>query len=171
MKIIHTITTTRFNNETFQENSYYRDLIKNSNGCLYGSPMKIKKTIPQDAYIYVIEMNNSKNKIEGIGFIQNKIYIDKIYRIYNERDYNRYIYKGKFRLDVNDIKDEYYKKVIYVLEQLLFKGDKHSKRGQGITEMPLWILNNKYQFNFVDCFTKMFSKLLPNVSNNFKLNN
>ena len=112
MKIIHTITTTRFNNETFQENSYYRDLIKNSNGCLYGSPMKIKKTIPQDAYIYVIEMNNSKNKIEGIGFIQNKIYIDKIYRIYNERDYNRYIYKGKIRLDVNDIKDEYYKKVI-----------------------------------------------------------
>jgi len=89
---------------------------------------------------YVIEMNNSQNKIQGIGLIINKHHPDKYYRIYNDQDYNRYIYKGKKRLDVSIITDPYYKKVIEVLEQLLFKGERHCKRAQGITELPHWIL-------------------------------
>ena len=65
-----TIATTRFNDETYLEHINYKKRIEHT-GALYGSPMKIKEQIPLDSCIYVIEMNNSKNKIEGIGMIVN----------------------------------------------------------------------------------------------------
>jgi len=153
------IATTRFNDETFNQYISYKDKI-NTPGCIYGSPLRIKENIPLDAHIYVIEMNNSINKIQGIGLIVNKHHPDKYYRIYNDQDYNRYIYKGKYRLEIANIQDPYYKKVIHVLEQLLFKGERHCKRAQGITELPYWILNNKHQFDFIKCFNNLFNKYL-----------
>ena len=56
----------------------------NHNGALYGSPVKIKDNIPLHTAIYVIEMNNSTNVIEGIGMIKNENVLDKHYRIYND---------------------------------------------------------------------------------------
>jgi hypothetical protein len=44
-------------------------------GCLYGTPIKIKEKIPLESHVYVIEMNNSINKIEGIGLFVNREYI------------------------------------------------------------------------------------------------
>ena len=89
-----TITTTRFNNETFQQNKNYVNKT-GIRGCIYGTPMKMKSNIPMETTVYVIEMNNEKNKIEGIGVINNRLILDKTYRIYKDMDYNRYIYKGK----------------------------------------------------------------------------
>jgi hypothetical protein len=212
------IATTRFTNETYEQNKYYRNKLK-INGALYGSPTRIKENIPLDSNIFVIEMNNSQNRIEGIGLIVNTLYHDKYYRIYNDKtyypgkiysvhknkagqeyydiiyddgevernvdktfikiesetntickgdkvivncrkrpnkDYNRCIYKGDNRIDISSIQDPYFQKVINVLEQLLFKGDKHCKRAQGITELPKWILQNKYKFDFVKCFKNIF---------------
>ena len=63
-------------------------------------------------------------------------------------------------MDVCDIQDPYYKKVIEVLEQLLFKGQRHCKRAHGITQLPNWILNNKYEYDFVKCFNNLFNKYL-----------
>ena len=62
------IFVTRFNNITFQEN---KNWLKNNNkiGCIYGSPIKISETCLPETEIIVIEMNNSKNKIEGLGFL------------------------------------------------------------------------------------------------------
>jgi len=149
------IATTRFNDDTFKQYDNYKKKY-NIHGCIYGSPFQIKEYIPLGSIIYIIEMNNSKNKIEGIGIIKNKIHLDKSYRIYQDKNYNRYIYKGNIRLDVAQINDPYYKKLIHVLEQLLFKGARHSKRATGITQLPSWILNNKYHFDFVKCFNKLF---------------
>ena len=151
------IATTRFNNKTYEQNILYKTRI-GITGCLYGPPMKIKDTIPLDSYVYVIEMNNSINKIEGIGLITNKHVLDKNYRIYEDMDYNRYIYKGTNHVSVSKLTDEYEKRVIYVLEQLLFKGERHCKRAQGITVLPDWITHNKYGFNFVQCIHKIFKK-------------
>jgi hypothetical protein len=120
--------------------------------------MKIKPNVPLESNIYVIEMNNEKNKIEGIGLINNRLVLDKNYRIYNDMDYNRYIYKGRYRLDASSINDDYYKRVIYVLEQLVFKGERHCKRAQGITKLSDWIIDNKHEFNFIKCFDDMFNK-------------
>ena len=153
------IATTRFNEDTFQQYISYKNKI-NTHQCIYGSPLRIKEHIPLESYIYVIEMNNSQNKIKGIGLIINKHHPDKYYRIYNDQDYNRYIYKGKKRLDISLVKDPYYQKVIEVLEQLLFKGERHCKRAQGITELPQWILKNKYEFDFIKCLNNLFNKYL-----------
>ena len=149
------VATTRFSDKTYQENSNYRQKISH-NGPLYGTPMKMKERIPLESYVYVIEMNNTTNKIQGIGLIVNRHVVDKNYRIYDDMDYNRYIYKGNKRLDVTKISDDYNKKVIFVLEQLLFKGERHCKRAQGITSLPDWIANNKSGFDFTKCLNKMF---------------
>jgi len=57
-------------------------------------------------------MNNSTNKIEGIGLIQNRLILDKNYRIYDDMDYNRYIYRGSKHLAASQITDEYDMRVI-----------------------------------------------------------
>jgi len=151
-----TIATTRFNNNTYKQYENYKVTHKCYKS-IYGTPIKIKDKLPLDSNIYVIEMNNEKNKIEGIGLIVNKVRLDKHCKIYQDMDYNRYIYIGDKHLTAASITDEYNNKVIYVLEQLLFKGGRHCKRAQGITELPDWRLTNKFNFDFVKCFDAMFS--------------
>lgn len=157
------VATTRFNEQTYQQNMMYKSRI-GTTGCLYGTPMKIKNKIPLDSYVYVIEMNNSINKIEGIGLIINKNVLDKNYRIYDDMDYNRYIYKGTKHVCVSKLMDDYEKRVIYVLEQLLFKGERHCKRAQGITALPNWITHNKYGFDFAQCISEIFKKYTTTYS-------
>jgi hypothetical protein len=153
--MIKTIATTRFNDETYQQNKIYKTKIKHS-GTIYGIPRKIKDKIPLGSCIYVIEMNNSKNKIEGIGLIKNEQVLDKNYRLYEERDYNRYIYKGSKHISIEEIKDVYFNKVIEVLEYCCFKGNRHYKRGQGITEISDWMLYNKHNVDFIKIFDDIF---------------
>lgn len=129
--------TTRFNNETYQENLIARRKYLNNNyenGCLYGTPKKICENIPIHSKIFVFEMNNDKNKIEGIGFITNKIYYKNKYKIYSDNFYNKYIYKGYYwisreELEYNTNNIEY----IRFLDNVLFKSYDHMKRGYGIT--------------------------------------
>ena len=64
------LACTRFNNQTYQENKNYR--IQSNEPVIYCSGFKIRTTYSPGALIFVIEMNNSTNKIEGIGFIKNK---------------------------------------------------------------------------------------------------
>jgi hypothetical protein len=162
-----TIATTRFNNETHCQNTNYKQKSKTwEDGCIYGTPMKIKEKIPLHSYVYVIEMNNDKNKIEGIGLIKNERKLDKNYRIYKNMDYNRYVYTGEKYLQMAQITDEYHQKVVTVMERLLFKGDRHCKRGQGITQLPQWILQNKSGFDFVKCFDDMFNNVNMNTITN-----
>jgi len=91
----------------------------------------------------------------GIGLFKNKIYRKRI-KIYDWGNYNRYIYKGKYRLDKKELTEEE-AKIIRVLEILLFKGSRHFKRGQGITVLPDWITRNKY-INFIKEIKIMFKK-------------
>ena len=72
-----TIATTLFNDETYEQNVNYKNKIGHT-GCLYGTPMKIKETIPLESNVYVIEMNNTTNKIEGIGLIMNKHILESL---------------------------------------------------------------------------------------------
>lgn len=153
-----TVATTRFNNKTYDENYKYKQLLTDT-ACIYGTPIKIKPSIPLESIVYVIEMNNSTNKIEGIGIIVNKHVVDKNYRIYQEMDYNRYIYKGRRHISITQITNEYDKQIIYVLEQLLFKGERHCKRSQGITQLQQWILHNKYNFDFVKAIETIFKNI------------
>jgi hypothetical protein len=80
----------------------------------------------------VIEMNNEANRVEGIGYVINKPWVDRYYRVYENANYNRYMYLGKKRLDRSELDPE----LLCALEFLLFKGKSHSKRGSGLTKFP-----------------------------------
>jgi hypothetical protein len=145
---MYKITTTRFNNNTYEENKRYRE--NDDLPCIYGSSLKIKESIPYRENIYVIEMNNQENKIMGIGFIKNQLIDDKKYKIYSDKVYNRYVYKGTKHLNC-DYLDNKDKEILEKLELLLFKGARHSKRAQGITILPEWIEKNEINFsNFIN---------------------
>ena len=127
------IGTTRFSNKTFKENEEWRRK-NNWKGCIYGSCIPIAQTphyrqVDRDERVFIIEMNNDENKIMGIGCIKNNIRHDFTARIYSDTDYNRYIYRSNFRLERKSIK----KDILDFLEEALFKGKGHLKRGQGIT--------------------------------------
>jgi len=175
------LSTTRFNDETFQQNRRYiernipyvdtsatdtsetgldKSFSKNATicQCIYGTPSKIKSDIEYDADLMVLEMNNSQNKIEGIGWIKNRLCLDHYYRIYNDGNYNRYIYKGKARIDRTEFEDNE-RILIEIMESLLFYGSRHIKRAKGITVVPQWIIkNNNYKYDFTNSFRNMFDR-------------
>lgn len=125
------IVTTRFDNSTWQENRIYREKY-NEPGCIYGPSRKMSEKIPLNSLVYVVEMNNSTNQIEGIGLIKNRIQFDKKYNIYDAGNYNRYTYTSEYRLD-RSILDP---RLIDLLDHILFKGKTHLKRGCGFTRIP-----------------------------------
>tara|TARA_Y100000590_G_C15368816_1_gene881733 strand:+ start:208 stop:726 length:519 start_codon:yes stop_codon:yes gene_type:complete len=150
---MYTLGTTRFNTTSWNENMRYREK-KQHQGCIYGTPKQITETLTLYQPIFVLEMQNDENKIMGIGLIRNAIVLDKHHNIYSDHFYNRYAYKGKFRIDRKDLNHEELK-VIVLLDALIFKGYHHLKRGQGITVVPSWITSSKH-INFIKHIRAMF---------------
>jgi hypothetical protein len=159
------ICVTRFSNSTYNENRIW---IKENNynvGCIYGSPVKITENIFPDTKLIVLEMNNCKNIIEGIGIIKNSLVKEnrKYYKIYSDNNYNRFIYKSNYRILRANF-SEYEKKIIELLENYLFKSAHHCKRGQGIQKLSKRILDND-EFNFVTFLINMYNKRFVNIKN------
>ena len=152
------IMTTRFSDYGFRENKEWREE-KGVNGCIYGTPKMVSSKVDEGVPMFIIEMNNDRNRIEGIGFVINRSCEDNYKRrIHSSYNLNRYIYEGGYRLGKEQITDEYHKNVIWVLEMLLFKGAKHSKRSIGITRLPDWLKYNKFEYNFGEVLWEMFVK-------------
>jgi len=128
------IGTTRFNNNTWKQNCDWRQH-SHPSGCAYGLMKPIGLSIPLNSLVFVLEMNNSNNEILGIGLINNCPDPMENVRIYKDYNYCCYLYKGKLRIDRSEF-NEIEKKIIQILEHLVFKGSSHLKRGQGITKMP-----------------------------------
>jgi hypothetical protein len=131
------ILTTRFTNETFEENQRWRASNQHS-GCIYMLTNRISNALDFNKLYFVIEMNNSINKIMGIGLIsiRHGARREKIYRnIY----YNRYMYKGAVRIET-------YANGAYLVDQPalftelfedpLFRGKGHRKRGSSMSHFP-----------------------------------
>jgi len=145
------ILTSRFNTSTWKENCEYREKIGHT-GSLYCSPQKITEKIPLNALAYVVEMNNSTNQILGIGLIRNALYHGKRLNVYEVNNYNRYNYKGNYRLD-REIIQNTYPQIVIILEQILFKGKTHLKRGSGLISISEKIfIQNKIleKFNYTE---------------------
>ena len=147
------LTCTRFNSETFQQNTRWR---KNNNhtGCIYGCPVRMKDDIFVNSPVIVLEMQNDINKIVGIGLIRNSVEKDKRYNIYDWGNYNRFTYKGEYRIDREELHEDE-EKILSILDVLCFKGSRHLKRGSGITSLPWWIIKNRH-LDFVGELEKMF---------------
>jgi hypothetical protein len=151
------IATTRFSDYTFKENRLWREEREYS-GCIYGTPLMMTSKIDTGRPTLVIEMNNDRNRIEGIGFLFNRPCDDNYRRIYSNPNTNRYIYQGRYRLDRSIVTEEYYMKVLGTLDLLLFKGAGHSKRSIGITRLPAWLMFNVYDYDFGNVIWEMFEK-------------
>lgn len=133
------IAITRFNDTTYRENREWCQ--KNGyQGTIYGTPMRISEKISPDVELYVLEMNNSTNRIMGIGYIIPGRNTIKRAKIYGDNNYNRFIYNSSRRID---LEEDYVSikliKIIIILEKVLFYGSRHCKRGQGIQLLPQWI--------------------------------
>jgi hypothetical protein len=131
MSNVGTIVTTRFNHDTWRENQENR--IKRKLVCFYASPSEMSHKILYNSIVFVVEMNNSINKIEGIGLIRNKP-SDKYYHMYSEENYNRYLYLGKYYVSRQQIV-EYNPQIVEIFDTILFKGKTHLKRGSGFTRI------------------------------------
>ena len=124
------LACTRFNNTTYAENTNYRN--KHNEIAIYGTTLKIRDIYNVGTLIFIVEMNNDQNKIEGIGLIKNLLVCDKRHKIYDNDEYNRYIYKGKYwlsRTQINNVNE----KITEMFENALFKGKSHLKCRMGIT--------------------------------------
>ena len=146
------IGTVRFNNKTYLENLKWKQR-KEHSGCAYGLDKPLSKNIPLGKDIYIIEMNNDINKIMGIGKIKNQINYSNRSRMYKEERLNQYIYKTHHFISRNDImkRQRIPSIVLRFLENILFYGHKHFKRGQGCIILPwkriLTIEHNKIEYN------------------------
>ena len=98
------VYVTRFNNETFNQNRRYCETYDGKE-CIYNTPVVFNNKTRENNHIYVLEMNNSINKIVGIGLITQHSYVRK-HKMYIDPHYNRYSYEGKYRLDINDCTTE-----------------------------------------------------------------
>ena len=148
-------TTTRFNNETWNENLLYRENA-NFHGCIYGAPQELSPRIEPKSLVFVVEMNNSTNQIMGIGLIRNVYVRDRSYHVYNKGNYNRYTFVGKYRIDRDDLSLD----LLNILDTILFKGKTHLKRGAGFTSIP----DKLYRYeicNEVDIKQEIINAFLP----------
>jgi len=159
------ICVTRFNMSTFNENRAWINNNNGSIGCIYGTPIKISETIDPDSLLLVLEMNNTKNIIEGIGIIKNNLAKEnrKYYKIYSDNNYNRFIYKSNYRIDRKNL-NSYENEVITLLEDYLFKSAYHCKRGQGIQKLPKKVVANE-EFDFVKFLIAMYKNRFVSIKN------
>jgi hypothetical protein len=132
-----TIVTGRYNNETWASSREYRN--KKNLACIYAPPVKMSENIDYNSPVFVIEMNNDLNEVMGIGLIKNKLITDKVYKVHKDTNCNRYIYIGDYHIS-RDTLNDYNPELIYVLDEILFKGYTHSKRGIGLTKIPEKVL-------------------------------
>jgi hypothetical protein len=134
---MYTIVSNRFTDTTWNQNQEYKQK-HNLSGCIYGSPQRLSPKIEINSLLYVIEMNNTTNKTLGIGIIRNAVQYDKYYQVYETGNYNRYIFKGKYRLD----REELPEMLVHALDYILFKEKTHMKRGAGMTTVPAKLLRH-----------------------------
>ena len=163
------IVTTRFDNYTWSENINFREQ-NNLPGCIYGSPQPMSPKIIQDSLVFVVEMNNQMNQIEGIGVIKNTIRLDKYFRVYETGNFNRYVFRGKYRISREELLkiDD---KLVTILDYILFKEKTHLKRGSGFTQIPEKLLKHTKceNMDIKNTIKHIFLRLFDiNIDNNKK---
>ena len=153
------IGTSRFSDMTLAENAAFRE--RNPKvGCIYCCPMPITQKIPKDMVVFVLEMNNTVNRIAGIGMIRNRAIVNK-YKVYGHNSYNRHVYIGKTRISREEMTAEE-ETILKVFDTFCFKGAKNMKRGQGITLFPAETLYKcSKHLDLVEYIRQMFVSRIP----------
>jgi hypothetical protein len=150
------IMTSRFNNRTYAEMKAYCQTTRAIKS-IYGVPREITHHVSRDSILFVLEMNNETNRIDGIGMVRNQAF-PKRHGVYENDTYNMYSYVGKLHIDRDDMDDEEYQ-FMEIFDILCFKGCRHQKRCQGITRFPIDLLEKfREKLDLTDYISKMFKK-------------
>jgi hypothetical protein len=103
-------------------------------------------------------MNNTTNKIMGIGLLRNYVNYDHKVRMYNNNfaHFNNIVYHSNYRKDILDMNEKELKYIEF-LELLLFYGKDNSKRLDGISHLD-WnrLHNDKTISKFIKFFKQLF---------------
>lgn len=163
---VYDIYTTRFTSDTYYQNMRYKQNIE-WNGSLYSTMLMFPVNTP-DKFIFVLDMNNTTNKIVGIGLVRNVLSKDQNINIYSNPSFNNYIYKSKYYISITHISDETndendetnsdinWKQFIEdEFEAKLFYGKSHSKRGGSFMAFPRKFRNRKHLLFLVSLFIMM----------------
>ena len=132
--------TTRFTDETLCENMRYRST--HGIACIYNLMVPIADHHPF-RNLYILEMNNTQDTLVGVGVITKKRWPKE--QVYENPYYNRYTYKGDLYIPSTELPPEFVKE----LEDRLFRGKSHMKRGKSMTHFPDKWLKKEY-FDIMD---------------------
>ena len=159
------IMLTVFSEVSYAKNMEFR--VKNKIASIYCSPIPISRTIEKEKTLFVLEADNTNNRIRGIGIIKNRAKTRNIYEDEELQKHNGYVYTGKYHILREEIQPNSEEDIIFqALDYLCFYGKSHTKRYQGIQRFPQkWIDNlRSHGRDLVDIIFRMFSKKKMMVS-------
>jgi hypothetical protein len=127
--VLKPIATTRFTTETHVQFNRF-GAAKGVHW--YGTPKRAPQTIDMGHGTIVIEMNNTENKIEGIGLIAADGY-HRRQPIYHEPSWCRHTYRRESWLSPAELQERMSKDHWEMLHRFMFKSIHNQKRWNGIT--------------------------------------
>lgn len=175
---VYEIYTTRFTSDTYYQNVRYKQNIE-WDGSLYSTMLTFPFNTP-DKLLFVLDMNNTTNKIAGIGLVRNILSKEQDINIYSNPAFNNYVYKSKYYISLtniigNDIENDtepnkQIKKYIEdEFESILFYGKSHSKRGGSFMVFPKKFKKRKHLLFLVSLFVILNpNNFVDNVMNKIK---
>ena len=172
---VYDIYTTRFTSDTYYQNVRFKQNIQ-WNGSLYSTMLKFPVNTP-DKVLFILDMNNTTNKIVGIGLMRNILAKDQSVNIYSNPSFNNYIYKSTYYISLAEIYDfennddisdsdsgsesnketkaehnEWSKYIEDEFEAKLFYGKSHSKRGGSFMVFPKKFKQRKHLLFLISLF-------------------
>jgi hypothetical protein len=157
--------TTRFNSHTYMQNTRFKENL-GFRGSLYSTMLPFPANAPTDKYVFMVDMNNTTNKIMGFGFIKNKLAAVQKMRMYDDPSFNNCIYKSNFYIPIGDIDNPKWMEFIETeFERVMFYGKSNLKRGSSFTRFPI----KKLKYYHLKFMLTMFviknpNKFLQNVN-------
>lgn len=144
-----TIMTTRFTKD-----KPWQELLESCGGTItyYCSPVLISSVIQPESRCVVIEMDNTINRIMGLGLIINRPRPRK--QGFSTLTYNRYTYRCERRIDREQLTQQE-EQVMMLLDMYCFYGKSHLKRPQGITQFPRMCLYGSLHYQNIDIYSKI----------------
>tara|TARA_Y100000389_G_C17380084_1_gene473870 strand:- start:285 stop:971 length:687 start_codon:yes stop_codon:yes gene_type:complete len=174
---VYDIYTTRFTSDTYYQNVRYKQNIK-CDGSLYSTMLTFPVNTP-DKLLFVLDMNNTTNKIVGIGLVRNILAKNQDINIYSNPGFNNYVYKSAYYVSLMQLygdsqasveKDNSWLKYIEdEFEARLFYGKSHSKRGGSFMVFPRKFKQRKHLLFLVSLFVLINpNHFVENVMNKTK---
>ena len=127
--VLKPIATTRFTTESLAQFEAYGT---RTGEHWYGMPKAAPMSIDLPRGALVIEMNNSENKIHGVGLIL-KEGCEKRKPIYSTWNWCRHTARRDAWMSAAETKEELGEECFALLERMLFKSRQNQKRWTGIT--------------------------------------